>query len=102
MIQKELQLQLKKGIKAGFPVAMGYLPVAVAFGLVSRASGMPYYSGLLMSLLVFAGASQFVGINLLALGASALEVGVATFLLNLRHLLMTSADRKSTRLNSSH
>lgn len=79
------------GIKAGVPIAIGYIPIAIAFGLLAKASGAPNYIGLLMSFLVYAGASQFVGVNLLALGAAFSEIVLTTFILNLRHFLMSAA-----------
>jgi 4-azaleucine resistance transporter AzlC len=77
------------GIKAGLPVAIGYIPIAIAFGLLAKALGIPNYISALMSLIIYAGASQFIGINLLVAGASFGEIIIATFLLNLRHFLMT-------------
>ena len=44
-----------------------------------------------MSILVFAGSSQFIAVALLSAGASFLTIVVTTFTVNLRHLLMSSA-----------
>lgn len=79
------------GLKAGIPIAIGYIPIAIAFGLLAKASGAPNYLGLLMSFLIFAGASQFVGINLLSIGTTFSEIVLTTFILNLRHFLMGAA-----------
>lgn len=79
-----------EGAKAGIPVAIGYIPIAIAFGLLARSAGVPYYVPVLMSLLVFAGASQFIAVNLLVLGVSQGEIIITTFILNLRHFLMTA------------
>lgn len=78
-----------QGAKAGMPVAIGYIPIAIAFGLLAKSLAIPNYITALMSLLIYAGASQFIGINLLVAGASFGEIVIATFLLNLRHFLMT-------------
>lgn len=83
--------QFMAGLQAGIPVALGYIPIAVTFGLVARSAELPYYVPVLMSLLVFAGASQFIGVNLLAIGISYGEIILTTFILNLRHFLMTAA-----------
>ena len=83
--------ELAAGVKAGLPIALGYLPIAVAFGLLAKSQGVPNSIGMLMSLLIYAGASQFIGINLLVLGTSFGEIVIATFLLNLRHFLMSAA-----------
>jgi len=85
------RLQFWAGMKVGVPVAVGYIPIAIAFGLLARAAGIPNSITILMSFLIYAGASQFIGVNLLVLGASYSEIILATFILNLRHFLMTTA-----------
>lgn len=79
------------GVKTGLPVAFGYLPIAIAFGLLAKANGLNATASTLMSALVFAGASQFVAVNLLATGAGLGEIILTTFLVNIRHLLMGAA-----------
>lgn len=79
------------GIKAGFPIALGYIPIAIAFGVLSKSLNIPSYVSILMSFIIFAGASQFVGVNLISLGASMGEVILTTFILNFRHFLMSSS-----------
>jgi len=79
-----------RGVKAALPIAVGYIPIAIAFGLLSKSVGIPSYISFLMSFLIYAGASQFIGINLIALGARWWEIVITTFILNLRHFLMTA------------
>jgi 4-azaleucine resistance transporter AzlC len=80
-----------QGVQVGLPIAVGYIPIAIAFGLLAKSSGVPNMISVLMSLLVYAGASQFVAVNLLALGAAAGEIILTTFILNLRHFLMSAS-----------
>ncbi len=82
---------LAQGVKASIPIAVGYIPIAITFGLVAKSSGIPDYIALLMSFIVFAGASQFVGVSLIALGTNPWEIVLTTFILNLRHFLMTAS-----------
>lgn len=84
------KMKFLEGVKAGLPVALGYIPIAVAFGLLAKSLDIPAYISVLMSLVIYAGASQFIGVNLLVLGASFGEIVITTFLLNLRHFLMTA------------
>lgn len=79
------------GLKAGIPVAIGYLPIAISFGLLSISNGIPDYLTVFMSFIVFAGASQFAAVNLFMVGASPLEIILTTFILNFRHFLMSSS-----------
>lgn len=95
------ELSFKSGLTAGIPIAIGYIPIAVTFGLLANSSGVPNYASLLMSLIVFAGASQFVGVNLLVLGSSYLEIIFTTFILNFRHFLMTASISQKLEENLS-
>jgi 4-azaleucine resistance transporter AzlC len=81
----------KEGLKSGIPIALGYIPIAIAFGLLTKTNGLPNYVAILMSLFVFAGASQFIGVSLLALGTSPIQIVTTTFILNFRHFLMSSS-----------
>lgn len=79
------------GAKYALPVAVGYIPIAIAFGLLSKSVNIPNHISILMSLMVYAGASQFMAVNLIGAGTSAPEIIMAVFILNLRHFLMTAS-----------
>ncbi|MBP2173045.1 AzlC family ABC transporter permease [Methanococcus voltae] len=80
-----------EGFEDAIPISIGYIPIAVAFGILAKSIGIPDYICILMSVIVFAGASQFIGVNLIALGSSSFEIIITTFILNLRHLLLSSS-----------
>ncbi|WP_339060186.1 AzlC family ABC transporter permease [Tepidibacillus marianensis] len=87
--------QFLKGTKDGFPIAIGYLPIALTFGILSVQAGLTPIQATGMSVWVFAGASQFIAVNLLQSHVLISEIILTTFILNLRHLLMsTSLSRK--------
>lgn len=104
-IAKEKKLNnadsFKDGLIAGIPIAIGYIPIAIAFGLLAKSTGMPSYATILMSFIVFAGASQFVGVNLLALGVGYPEIILTTFILNSRHFLMSASLSQKVEQNTS-
>jgi 4-azaleucine resistance transporter AzlC len=77
------------GCKAGLPIAMGYVPIALAFGTLAEQSGLHLPLAVLMSAAVFAGASQFMAVSMLLAGAGWIQIVTATFFLNLRHLIMS-------------
>ncbi len=79
------------GLYAAVPIAVGYLPIAITFGLIARTADLPAHIIVFMSLIVFAGASQFVAVNLISLGTNPWEIVLTTFILNLRHLLMSAS-----------
>ena len=70
----------------GWPVLGTTLLVGTTFGVVARQSGLEPVEIVAMSLLVFAGASQFAMVQLFYLLASVLFI-------NLRHLLMATSLR---------
>ncbi len=78
-------MRLGEIIKLTVPVMMGYIPLGMAFGLLASSMAIPWYYAFFMSLFIFAGAGQFLALSLFATQATLLEIGVATFLLNLRH-----------------
>ncbi len=72
--------------KSTLPVLFGYIPLGIAFGILFIDLGYDWYFSTLMAILVYAGAAQFMAIGLLAAGAGLVEVFIATFLLNSRHI----------------
>lgn len=68
------------------PVLMGYLAIGMAFGLMMDSAGYSVFWALLMSLIIYAGAGQYMGVTLLAAGASPLQTALMTLLLNFRHM----------------
>ena len=82
---------IREGAKAAWPICLGYFPVGVAFGVMSQKAGLSPFETGVMSLLIFAGSSQFIAISLLSSGAGFLAIVTTTFTVNLRHLLMSSA-----------
>lgn len=77
--------------KQALPIILGYLPVGFAYGVLARKSGLSIDNTVIMSLIVFAGSAQFIAVGLIASGASALSVIITTFIVNLRHMLMSAA-----------
>jgi 4-azaleucine resistance transporter AzlC len=67
------------------------MPIGMAFGVLAQKAGLTPVQIGLMSLMVFAGSAQFIAISMLASGASAPAIIMTTFVVNLRHVLMSSA-----------
>jgi len=83
--------QIVEGLSAGWPICLGYIPIGLAFGVLAQKAGYNPIEIGLMSLIVFAGSSQFIAISLFASGATAISIILTTFAVNLRHLLMSSS-----------
>ena len=69
-----------------FPVAMGYLPLGMTFGVLCVAQGTPWYFAVLMSVLVYAGALQMLAATFLATQLPLWEVAVMSVMINFRHV----------------
>lgn len=83
--------RIKEGLIATFPVMVGYFPIAVGFGLLSKNTGVSFIDTSLFSIVVYAGASQFMALDLILAGVSMGSIILATFLLNLRHMMMSAS-----------
>jgi 4-azaleucine resistance transporter AzlC len=73
------------------PVVFGYLPIGFAYGLLAIQAGLSPLNAVLMSLIVYAGSAQLIAVSLFAAGVSPLSIIGTTFIVNLRHLLMSAA-----------
>ena len=75
-----------KGLYRSLVIALGYFPVAVAFGVTALKMGLDPLEATAASVLVFAGASQFMLVALWSKGTGILMTGLIMFLINLRHI----------------
>lgn len=80
-----------QGATAAWPICLGYLPIGLAFGVLAQKAGLTPFQVALMSIFVFAGSSQFIAVSMLAAGVSVAAIAATTFMVNLRHLLMSSS-----------
>ncbi len=68
------------------PVMTGYLVLGIGFGILLKTNGYGILWALAMSIFIYAGSMQFLGINLIASAASPLTFALSTLLVNARHL----------------
>ena len=78
---------LAAAFPATIPVLMGYLAIGIAFGLMLQSIGYGVGWAALMSLVIYAGSGQYLGVSLLAIGAPLTQVALLTFIINFRHLV---------------
>ena len=81
----------RKSLAAAFPhtvpVLMGYLSIGIVFGwMLSAADFHPVWSAV-MSLTIYAGSGQYLGVELLANAAPLANAAFLTLILNFRHLV---------------
>ena len=81
---------LKQTAKTAFlhtiPVMTGYLFLGFGFGIILQQNGYGVLWALAMSLFIYAGSMQYVGVGLLTGGASLAAAALTTLMVNARHL----------------
>lgn len=82
--------EARDAYRAGVPIFIGYVPAAVAFGILSKGCGISLLESFCFSALVFAGASQFIALNLLVTGMGPGGIILTTLMVNFRHFLMSA------------
>ncbi len=82
---------LKTGAIAAWPICLGYFPIGLALGVLAQQAGIPWWAVAMMSVIIFAGSSQFICVSMLVSAASPLAIILTTFVVNFRHTLMSSA-----------
>ncbi len=88
MNSKKAQFML--GVRSGLPVILGFIPVGIAYAIMARQAGFNIWETVGMSCAVFAGASQMMAVGMYSQGASLMAMIIATLILNLRHLIMST------------
>lgn len=79
-----------EGIKAGLPVLFGFIPIGISYAITAQHYDFSVVEIISMSLIVFAGASQFMAIEMFYQNATAITIIMATFILNFRHFIMST------------
>ncbi|WP_371380704.1 AzlC family ABC transporter permease [Sporomusa aerivorans] len=78
-----------QGARDSIPILLGVIPFGITCGVMGLTAGLTPLETVAMSLLVFAGAAQFISITMIGAGITGWGLIVfTTLLINLRHLLM--------------
>lgn len=80
-----------QGLHRSIPICFGYFPIGFAFGVMAVGVDMTFLETALMSTLVYAGSAQFIAVGMVGEQIAVLTIALTTFLVNLRHLLMSAA-----------
>ncbi len=83
--------ELLAGIRDGMPIGLGYFAVSFSLGILAKNIGLTPIQAAVMSLLNNASAGEYMGLTMIAAGATYWEMAVATLITNARYLLMSCA-----------
>jgi predicted branched-subunit amino acid permease len=86
-----LSRSFRQGVRAAVPVWIAFIPSSFALGMAANAYGLSWQEIVLMSALVYAGPAQYAVVEPLAAGKPAVQILIATVLMNLRFLPMSAA-----------
>lgn len=88
--------QLKLGIQGGLTIAIGYMPIAITYGFIAKSTELSLLETVLMSAFVYAGASQYMALDMIARSVGMIEIVITTFIVNIRHFLMSASLNEKT------
>ncbi|MBR1693718.1 MAG: AzlC family ABC transporter permease [Lachnospiraceae bacterium] len=77
---------VKQAFIKSLPVMAGYIVLGIGFGILLRTAGYGVLWAFSMSVFIYAGSMQYVGIGLIAGGASIITTMLTTLMVNARHL----------------
>jgi 4-azaleucine resistance transporter AzlC len=97
--------QVAQAVRLTIPVAMAYVPLGIAFGVLMVTSGINWYWAPISALLIFAGSIEFLGVSLIVSGISLFQVALTALVVNFRHVfygLTFPIERLSTRAQRTY
>lgn len=77
---------IKYSFLSTLPVMAGYLVLGIGFGILLHDKGYSFWWAIFMSVGIYAGSMQYVGVELLASRTSPLSAALMTLMVNARHL----------------
>lgn len=77
---------IKQAFYKSLPVLAGYVILGIGFGILLQNAGYGVLWAISMSCLIYAGSMQYVGVGLIAGGASVITTILTTVMVNARHL----------------
>ncbi|OEL01014.1 azaleucine resistance protein AzlC [Staphylococcus succinus] len=85
----EAHVTFRQGVKECIPTLLGYAGVGLSFGIVAIASGFSLLEIILLSLVIYAGAAQFIICALVISGTPISAIILTTFIVNSRMFLLS-------------
>lgn len=82
---------MKKGMRDGIPIALGYVSVSFTFGLMAVSAGLSWWQAVLISMTNVTSAGQFAGLGIMTANGTMIEMALSQLVINLRYALMSLA-----------
>jgi 4-azaleucine resistance transporter AzlC len=81
----------RAGLKVSWPMFLAYVPLSMLWGTMAAAKGFTPLDALAMSFFVYAGASQFIALDMWKEPLPIFLLILTAFIVNLRHFLMAAS-----------
>lgn len=81
--------QFIRGLKAGIPIALGYVSVSFTFGIIAVSYGFYWWQAVLISLSCLTSAGQFSGITTMLVPGQYLDMLISQITINIRYSFMS-------------
>ncbi len=91
----------KEGLKEGFPIGLGYLPLAFSLGVNAATGGFKFLSTMVASMLSFTGVGLMTTMALMLESAAYASIFVALLVINLRNIVLSVAMAQRLEANVS-
>lgn len=78
---------IRAGILGALPITLGYFPIAFSFGVAATRAGLTGAEAVMLSVVIYAGAAQFLALALVTSGAPMIVAAFSLIAMNIRHVL---------------
>lgn len=91
-----MKKEFMSGLKAGFPIGLGYLSVSITFGIMAVSAGLHWWQALLISMLTLTSAGQVASLSVIINPGRYLELLISQATINVRYCFMSIALSQKT------
>lgn len=78
--------EVREGVRSSWTVALGLLPLGLAFGLLVSQSGFAWWWAPVFSIVIYAGSMEFLAVTLVTGGVAPISAALYALLVNFRHV----------------
>lgn len=77
---------VKQALRDSWPVAVGLMPLGLAFGLLITGAGFAWWWAPIFSIIIYAGSMEFLAVSLITSGVGIVSASFTGLLVNFRHI----------------
>lgn len=85
-VSRETSAEIRLGLRDTWLVALGLVPLGLAFGLLMTQSGFAWWWTPIFSTVIYAGSMEFLAIDMVLTGVGPVTSAITGFMVNFRHL----------------